>query len=330
MPRKVLRFIIVLLGCQALVSLGGCRVLWMPRRGNQPLPPELIQSETTLGTLAATVNANTDRVRQLDANVKISLDGLPAAISGTLLMELPDRMRLRAGLMGINDLGVDIGSNSERFWLWTKAVAPGQQQQILYAPHDGFSQSVVGLQLGIQPRWIVDALGLIRFLETDRHEGPFPRDDQRLTIRSHLKSVSDRYVRDVVVHPKYGWIEQVAIYSSQGKLLAYANAMDHRYYKEEQTVLPRYIELHVFPATGEKMKLAINLKTITLNQLYVPEDTFQMPQPAGVELIDMTRHVPVEPHPRQAAGQVSPSVPSITPPASRILTRDHSPYSRFH
>ena len=351
MPGKVPQILILLAVCGVAFLQTGCHALLKHRRANEPLPPKLIQAETTLGTLVEAINSNTQNVQQLDANVKVTLDGLPGAIKGTLLMEQPRKMKLSAGVFGINDLGVEIGSNELYFWIWTKTIMPGQQPQILFAEHEKFSQTAAGQQLGIQPKWIIEALGLVTFNESDQHEGPFPREDKRLVIRSHIRANGDAIIRDVVINPTFGWIEQVAFYSPSGQRLAYANALEHKYFPEYQAVIPRYVELHVTPPNREQMKLSIMLNTIKLNSLFVADETFELPRPVGVQLIDLSTFSPngelpngnstsgfpadglpgahsVPQNPRKlSVGTIAPENQSAQ--SGRTIARDRSPFSRF-
>ncbi len=218
------------------------------------------------------------------------MNGLPSAISGTMLLESPSRLRLQAGLLGITDLGVDIGSNDELFWIWNKTNLPGKPASILYAQHDQFAQSAAGQQMRLQPKWIIQAFGLITFDSTDTHEGPFAGPNNLLKIRSQVLSDGQPMTRDVLIHPKYGWIERIALYDPSGRLVAYADAKNHRYDEKQQATLPQYIELFVFPESGEKLELTIQVKRLKINQLYVdPDKTWLMPQPSDVPLIDLAR-----------------------------------------
>ncbi|HMO13566.1 MAG TPA: hypothetical protein PKD64_11935 [Pirellulaceae bacterium] len=266
----------------------GCRSVFS-QRTKQPLPPVFAKDDLTLASVTGNINRNTDNVRQVEADVRISMNGLPSAITGTMLLETPDHLRLKAGVMGISDLGVDIGSNRELFWIWTKASLPGQPSNILYARHDQFAQSAAGQQMRFQPKWIIDALGLLDFKATEVHEGPFAGPNNRIKIHSLIDANGEPMMRHVLIHPQYGWIEQVAYYDKNGNRMAYANALEHRYDEKLNTVVPQFIQLYAFPTSGEKMELTIQIKRLKINELYVdPEQTWKMPQPRDVPAIDLS------------------------------------------
>ena len=284
MPRTALLILIL----ATTWSLSGCAGFWRPRT-EQILPPTIHNSDLNKATVLDVINRNTDAVKQLEADIRISMTGLPTSISGTLVMERPHRMRLQAGFLGVNDLGVDIGSNEELFWIWPKSSLPGQPSSIKYARHREFAQSPAFAHMRLQPQWIVDALGLVSFSPNDHHEGPFKRKDKLLEFHSHLGSGTESMTRVVAVNPKYGWIEQLALYDSKGSRIAYANAVDHAYI-DQQAVIPRFIELNVFPAGSEKITLEIDLKRIKLTPLYVDaNEIWTMPSPENVEQIDISK-----------------------------------------
>ncbi|MEM9412532.1 MAG: hypothetical protein AAGA30_15565, partial [Planctomycetota bacterium] len=73
--------------------------------------------------------------RQLSSNVVISLDGAPK-LRGSMQLELPMRLRVKANVLGVS--GVDVGSNENDFWVFTKVNLPNQKPAIFHASHEGF------------------------------------------------------------------------------------------------------------------------------------------------------------------------------------------------
>ncbi len=277
----------------ALISIAllnsGCAGLFKPKV-TAPLPPVIAESQLNQSTVFDTINRNTESLRQLEADVRISMTGLPSSISGTLVLERPSNLRLTAGFLGVSDLGVDIGSNDELFWIWPKTSLPGQESSIKFARHSEFAASPAFQQIRLQPRWIIDALGLITFDSSDQHSGPYPHDSAaHVKFHSQLGQGAESITREVVVNKRYGWIEQVTLYDAKGARIAYANATDHQFV-DQATVLPSFVQLNVFPVGSKPITMEFDLKRIKLNQLYVdPAQTWQMPSPEGVEQIDITR-----------------------------------------
>ena len=80
---------------------------------------------------------HTANVKQVDARILVSMTGTPK-LRGSIQIERPNRMRLKAGVLGMNELGVDVGSNDELFWIWTRVALPGQSPTLMWAHHDSF------------------------------------------------------------------------------------------------------------------------------------------------------------------------------------------------
>lgn len=257
----------------------------MMDRFRTPLPPApvVLQEESSLAELMMAVENQTQRVRQLKAEVQVSADGLPAAMRGDLLVERPDRLRLQAGVLGVPELGFDLGSNSEWFWVWKKASLPNDPPAFYYARHTDYQRSPLAQATQLEPRWLIDALGFIEFSPQDRHAGPFPHANGNVEIHTFMATSSGNKVRVLVVDPKRALLIQQTYYDQSGERIAYINSVKHEYYRDEQVSLPRQVEVYLRNGDGGVSKLSVNLSRFTVNALYGdPERLWQMPMPAGV------------------------------------------------
>ncbi len=264
-------------GCQSL--------MWFQPR----VPPAPVVFEATPGAeqLVANIERNAQAVQQLKSSVKVVMDGMPVSASGTLLMEQPQRMRLKVGVMSMTDSGVDIGSNEERFWIFNKSTMGGQEPAIYYARHADYQTSQLRQSLGLEPQWLFDAMGLMEFDDSWQVAGPFMHDG---FVVLHVTSPGPGGPRRRVItlHPRSGVILQQAVYDSRNRLLAWAKSDKHRYYAEHEATLPQYIELNVVDPQGDTTRLTVQLQSHTINSLYVdPAVTWSMPTPADVPLIDL-------------------------------------------
>ena len=278
----------LLLFAAIVVPLSGCQLLSQFRA--QPVnAPIAYTNMPTREVLLAKINENTEKVRQVSSRVRVLVDGMPH-ISGDLVVQRPRNLRLQAGILGVTSTGVDIGSNDDQFWIWVKSALPGQSPAIYYASHQDFASSQLQQQVQIEPQWIIDALGLVEFRPEDRHEGPYRRSDGRYEIESHLHSRANPVIRKTVIDAQYGWIVQQAVYSPEGRLLAYVNSTKHRYNPEVGVSLPRHIKIHV-PANGaqtQAMTMTVIASEYRINSLTVdPEKVWSMPQPADIRLINL-------------------------------------------
>lgn len=275
-----------------MLTQSGCQI-FQRFRSEKNSAPILYNQAPTQQQLFQKLNSDSAKIRQLKTSVKVSMDGIPASLKGNLVIERPGRLRLKAGLMGVDEMGVDVGSNDQHFWIWSKASLPGQPPSMIYANHVDYQRSAVRAAIPLEPSWLIDALGLIEFNPTDQHRGPFQRpSDGRYEIQTFKNTPSGQQVRVSVVDPR-GWIVQQSIYHN-GQLVAYADSIKHKLYTDPGVYLPQRVELHVFQPNGTKTKLTVDAGDYSLNALYGdPNIIWAMPNPADVPKIDITR-MPVQ------------------------------------
>ncbi len=251
------------------------------------MAPVVFQSAPTIEEVVANIRRNTNAVNQLRSNVKVTMDGIPTSVNGTLLVERPDRLRLKVGVLGATIL--DIGSNSERFWIFNKSSFGGQQPAVYYANHQEYEGSELMQTFNLRPQWIIDAMGLLEFGANEQVQGPFQRDGL-LELHTSVPSANGVMNRVIKVDGKTGVVLQQAIYDQQHRLLGWATSSKHRHFPEQNAVLPGHIELNIVDPAGQTVKMAVNVQSHSLNSLYVdPQVTWAMPQPKDVPAFDLTR-----------------------------------------
>lgn len=269
----------------------GCNLL---NRFNHrlPQPPVVLNESTSLEQLVQVLNDQSSRVNQINTDVRVSMSGAPA-MRGTLSMERPDRMRLKASVAGISAL--DVGSNSDRFWIWTQVAMPGQPPTLMFARHLEFETSPIRRQIPLDPAWLIDGLGFADFSPTDQHRGPYVRpEDGLLEIHTFRQTATGQNIRKCVVNPRTGLISQQSFYDQNGQLIAYLDAKNHKYYESNQVSLPRRLELTVLSDTGETTKLTIDAGEYSINSLYGdPDRLWSMPNPPDVNKVDLSTVQPV-------------------------------------
>lgn len=269
--------------------MGGC-ALSRSMLARAPEAPVVFQGIPESTLLLATIRANSEAVRQLESDVKITMDGMPTGISGTLLVERPNRMRLKAGILGMTNSGIDIGNNEERFWVFNKSSFGGQSPAIYYARHEDFRNSPLRQTFPIQPQWLIDALGLVDVDQLQNVQGPFRRNDGFLELRATSVSSDGTYSRLLTIDPRRGWLVQQAVYDPSNRRIAWSQSTNFRYYPEVNASLPGHVELHFDGPNQQDARLAVTLHSHNINRLYVdPGLTWQMPQPADVPGIDLSR-----------------------------------------
>lgn len=270
-------------------------------RSTEPLAPVAFVGTPTLPQLIQTVNSNTQRIHQLHSDTaSVTTAGFPS-LRATLSVERPKRFRLRGKLFGPE---LDLGSNDEVFWFWLRSSG---QPAVLFARHDQFAQSPARQMLPIEPAWIIESLGLVTLDPDARHDGPFPRGNGQVEVRSQIRGSSGDVTRTLVIDPTYGWVTEQHITDPNNRLLASAAASNHRFYPEYAVSLPHRIEVRA-PAANRTFQIEIGEYYIN-RPVENPHEMWSLPDIAGQMPINLGNI---------SAGQgesgANPSVPNSSVP----------------
>jgi hypothetical protein len=285
----------------AMVPATGCK-LFQPREKLNPVPA-VFTATPQVSDLFTTVNRRTQNVRQLQAETTVGISGVPAKLSGSLLVERPNRLRLKVSPLGMDSLGADIGSNEQQFWVWVKSGGVMADSVLMFANHQEYAQSQVATIMPLEPRWITDALGLITFESSGQYQGPVTRSDGRLEIQAQEPTARGMQASTLVFDPKTGLLKQKALYDGQGQLIGYCDIGEYQYFPEVDAAIPTSMTLKFRPGTDIASTATIQLSNIRLNGLYVDANTaWSMPNPVGIQRVDLSR-TPITPLPTTASVQ---------------------------
>lgn len=294
-----------------VVSQTGCQIFGRFRSQNRTRIPVAFDSQPTKEDLIRHISEQSAKLGRLQSDVRVSIDGMPN-LRGTLAIERPNRLRLKAGILGVEAVGVDVGSNEQQFWVLSRASLPGQPPALYFANHADYKQSGWKNLVPLEPQWLIDAIGMVSFNPADQHEGPFQRTDGRVEIRSFQPTATGTRTRICVIDPRYGWVNQQAYYDSSGRRVAYTNAVKHTYVADLGVALPEQVQLHVYQPNGQELKLVVD--ATDYKPLFSNSDTvWQMPQPEDVQVVDLSK---VSTEPLQQQG-VTPSSSGRVPQTYR-------------
>jgi hypothetical protein len=274
-----------------LISASGSSCPQMVRQYTQPVPRAL-PTGAPLATVIDVVNSNSDRVQSLSTTrATISIPGIPA-LNSNIAFQRPRSFRLVARTF----IGpeVDLGSNDELLWFWIKHAQP---PALFFCRHDQFATSAARQVMPVEPEWLIEAFGVVRFDPSDHVEGPFPVGNGRVEIRSKSRKPGDTTSRITIVDDSRGVVLEQHVYDANGARLASAILSKHARDPATEVTLPRHIEIQWPPA---KFELSIDLADIHVNQLTAdPRELFAKPAYSGYTEIDLAQ--PVGPLPPPAA-----------------------------
>ena len=248
-----------------------------------PPAPEVLLPGSSLEQVMAAVNQNSSRIVSYQTNnASITVPGMPGIplLRGNIAAQRPGRLRLQAST-AITGPEVDLGSNDELFWFWVRRNDP---PALYFSRHDQFVGSAAQQLMPVEPQWLLDALGMMQFSPTDRHEGPLPHSDGTIEIRSILQTRSGTMTKSTVIDARRAWVLKQHVYDTAGTLLASAIARSHRFYPAIGASLPQEVEIHMPVA---QMSLSIDVGTVALNQVADNPALWSLPAMSGYQQIDL-------------------------------------------
>lgn len=281
-----------------------------------PAAPHVLPDGASREQIVAAVNQNSSRIRSLSATgATIRVPGklgLPS-LSGNIAAERPGRFRLTAGT-ALTGQEIDLGSNDELFWIWSRRNDPAA---VYFCRHEQFAQSAIRQVMPVEPSWLLAALGMVEIDPASVFDGPLPRADGTVEIRSWLPSASGMLSRVTVIDAHRAWVVEQYVYDQSGTtLLASAVAESHRYYPVEQVSLPDRVSIRLPTAD---LALTIDLGTVAINQLPGdPGQLWAMPTFEGYPQYDLGGAAPGTPLPGRPAPQpnLTRQAPASVVPAS--------------
>lgn len=263
----------------------------------------------------ATVNENTARVQSLNTNrATLSVAGYPS-LRADLAYQQTSRLRLRATALGSTE--VDLGSNDELFWVWIKRNTP---PAVYYARHTEVANAPQAA-IPIEPEWLIESLGLMRFDPGHRHSGPFVRRQGQLEIRTTMPGASGERTKVTVIDGRYGWVLEQHLYDANRQRLASSIASGHAYDPVTQTSLPNQVKIQ-WPAASLSLTLALN--DLRVNQLGPDSaNLWVIPEMPGTNYVNLTQVPPpsAAPQPPAAQGRAPVASPPIRASAYGGRTR---------
>lgn len=287
--------------------------------------PTLFAGPPTLMEVVAAVNATSGQIRQLQTDsASLSIPGLPT-LRASIAAGPPRNFRLRASFIGVGEV-LDLGSNDQVLWAMVDApqLVSEIPRAVYFARQDQYLNSDARRMLPIQPQWLVEAFGLVHLDPAGQHEGPYQRGPGELEIRTRLASPEGEVTRVLVLHDRFGWIQQQHWYDVRGQLIASVLASQHQYEPSLGVSLPHVIEVRLPPPATS---LQIRVQTYAVNQAYSdPAQLWAMPAFQGYPLVDLAAAGPPSAPipPSNASNQPSGPSEGIPPTGYRPNYRGYS------
>ncbi|GIW95144.1 MAG: hypothetical protein KatS3mg110_3185 [Pirellulaceae bacterium] len=285
-------------------------------RPGQPAGPVVYDHTPTLGEVMAKVNAATQAVRTLRAeSVRLSAPGLPS-VKARLYYAAPRQFRLLGDLMLARE--IDIGMNQELFWFWGRNWTGA----LYYARHDQTALPQVSERIGIEPGWLLEALGLVELDPAGQHHGPYAHGPGTMEIHTQRLTPSGQIMtRVMVLHAVYGWILEVRLHDERGNILAQAKMSQHRFYENPGVTLPDRVEVHLAPGMPDSLQLRLDIGGYVVNEPISDPGVFTLPQLSDVKAVNLATSPSQPPVATPNSSHMPATIPEAFRPEYRGYTR---------
>jgi len=230
----------VLSGPCGCASRGG---LGWGRRPACVLEPGATKTEiiACLNRNVVTTDSHTALTAWRSGAVRLRVDGVPVALPAQLAVQAPSHFRLLVSNPISGGQEVDIGSNSERFWIWSK-----DQPQVMTASHEDVADAMQELEMPvhIHPLWLMEVFGVVP-LNAEEFELRHPKTENGMVELVSLQEspLGEDVERIIKVNLCLGCVQEHQLRLPGGKVLARARL-------DRQTSLP----------CGNQLPMAIKLE----------------------------------------------------------------------
>ena len=304
-------------------SLPGCSLpRWMMRQ------QYAVEPSVTKEQLVAHLNKNVlgsetqPPLKAWQSQAKVRVSMLPIGLNASIAVEAPRNLRLLVS----NPVGgqeVDLGSNSEQFWIWTKE----RPQEVMTVKHEEVSYALQALQfpVDIHPDWLMQVFGVIP-LDPNDFELVRPKMENgevELVARRQSRFGED-VERVIKVNLFQGRITEHTLRLPGGMVMARAK-IDSYHRLAEGTNLPAKVRLQ-WPDAGIELSIETRTPQINPASLAQRQDLWEMPSNvAAVDLGALARSRGGAPLPsRMLQGS-----PTKSQPESQVTPVEHQAEPRL-
>lgn len=213
--------------------------------------------------------------------VRLHVDGVPVALPASIAVQAPRNFRLLVSHPLTGGQELDIGSNQDRFWIWSK-----ESPEVLTASHEDVGLAIQELQMPvhIHPDWLMEVFGVIP-LQAEEFELKRPKVENGhvelvATRQSPLGEDVERVIR---VNVLKGRISEHVLRLPGGKVLARARM-------EKYTQLPSGPELPLLVSLewpDARMQMVMEIRNPEVNSANMVNNTALWQIPSHGQVVDI-------------------------------------------
>ncbi len=296
-------------GCASRSGVG-----WAKKAPPSALPPGATKDE-----ILACLNSNFQKTEEhpvltswRSGSVRLKVEGVPVALPATIAAQAPSNFRLMVSNPLSGGHEVDIGSNSERFWIWSK-----DQPQVMTASHEDVALAMQELEMPIHihPLWLMEVFGVVPLnggeFELRR---PAVADGTVELVSNSESPLGENVERVVKVNLVLGCVQEHSLRLPGGKVLARAR-LDHHTILPNGHQLPLKIKLEWPDA---QMSMIMDIKNPEVNSPLLASNANVWKLPSHGTVVDIGQ-LARQHRPGQSPGRMSPAMNSKQSGASAVL-----------
>lgn len=189
----------------------------------RPQSPELIYSQQIIiqkpisnrlvRDLIIQVNKQNDAVKTFSCDdIKIKVKKIPFKLKACLYYEKPQNFRMVVKSLVGKEL--DIGSNSQQFWFWSKRMNP---PALHYADYKDLNKTC--LKTPLNPLWLIESLGMGKI----NPDAPMSKSGKYIIVTDARQSMLNSWiVKKTLIDTELKAIAGHYLYEADGTLIASA------------------------------------------------------------------------------------------------------------
>lgn len=293
-----LRPVTVLLLATTLGAASGCRTAGTGDLARRDALPS--RAEESAVDLLVEHNRNAERVKSLEASPSVSSanPGQIGSLHGKLALERPRNFQLGLFMPISGQAAANIGSNDQKFWFWAKS---SPEKAVYYCNYDETGACPVSAA-GLQPDWIIEALGLRVFTDEEAAKIKVTPGKVAGTVtltETQETTQGERLIKETVLDEATGRIREHWVFAADPKKpLAHAVVSEYKEYPvpgetgsaAAKVYLP--LQLRLEWILQETMASDVILSGVKINPTFPPkrrQAMFLEPNYPGYARVDLER-----------------------------------------
>lgn len=252
------------------------------------LPPEATKEEIVLYLNKNILGENgRGGVTGWRSKPKVYVKGIPVGADADLAVAAPRNLRMRVYEPLSGNAMMDLGSNDEHFWLWTKDQ-PDQRNDVMVCRHEDFGTAItkLNMRLPFHPDWMMEVFGVVPLDPSEfAIEHPFEKSPIVDLVAHRHAPNGEPVLRVIRINACHGLVLEHQLRREGGGVIARAVLTGHYKQPDSQAIVPKQIRLE-WPELDEFIVLKLN--EIDVNSGVSNESQlWTMNAPPGSQVVDL-------------------------------------------